>query len=94
MFQAPTSLEDGRFHILVARQYRLGLCALPSVQKGGQAAGPSPVDRGKSGSKRHVAVDREGTPLAVVLTAANVNDLAFLLLGCALICLRQIERFC
>ena len=32
------------------------------------------MDRGKPGSKRHVTVDRQGTPLSVVLSAANVND--------------------
>lgn len=36
--------------------------------------GPNPTDRGKPGSKRHVVVDRQGTPLAVWLTAANVHD--------------------
>src|ERR1043165_7918799 len=44
-------------------------------KKGGaQAVGPSPVDRGKQGSKRHVVVDRKGTPLSVVLSAANRHD--------------------
>ena len=31
-------------------------------------------DKGKPGSKRHVVSDREGVPLAVVLSAANVHD--------------------
>jgi IS5 family transposase len=43
-------------------------------QKGGEATGPNPTDRGKPGSKRHVVVDRTGVPLAVTLTAANVHD--------------------
>ncbi len=43
-------------------------------QKGGQRTGPNPTDKGKPGSKRHVVSDREGVPLAVVLTAANVHD--------------------
>ena len=30
--------------------------------------------QGKSGSKRHVMVDRRGVPLAVIHTAANVHD--------------------
>ena len=45
--------------------------------KGGTASedvGPNPTDRGKPGSKRHLVVDRWGTPLAVWLTAANVNE--------------------
>ena len=36
--------------------------------------GPSPTDRGKPGSKRHLVSDRKGVPLAVVLSAANVHD--------------------
>lgn len=36
--------------------------------------GPSPVDRGKPGSKIHVLSDRKGLPLSVALSAANVND--------------------
>ena len=36
--------------------------------------GPNPVDRGRPGSKRHLLVDRNGVPLAVWLTAANVHD--------------------
>jgi hypothetical protein len=36
--------------------------------------GPSPVDRGKSGSKIHVLSDRAGIPLAVAISAANTND--------------------
>ncbi len=42
--------------------------------RGGQKTGPNPTDRGKSGSKRHVVVDRDGVPLAVIHTAANVHD--------------------
>ena len=36
--------------------------------------GPNPTDRGKPGSKHHLLTDRNGIPLAVVLTAANVHD--------------------
>lgn len=56
---------------LVARRAGLGA---RGGQKGGEATGPNPTDRGKPGSKRHVVVDRAGTPLAVTLTAANVHD--------------------
>jgi hypothetical protein len=41
---------------------------------GGDAAGPSPVDRGKQGTKRSVIVDRNGIPLGVVVAPANQND--------------------
>jgi IS5 family transposase len=36
--------------------------------------GPSPVDRGKTGSKHHLICDGKGTPFKVITTAANVND--------------------
>ena len=42
--------------------------------RGGKKTGPNPTDKGKSGSKRHVVVDREGIPLAVIHSAANVHD--------------------
>lgn len=41
---------------------------------GGEETGPSPVDRRKKGSKHHVIVDANGTPLAATVTAANVPD--------------------
>ena len=43
--------------------------------KRGLQTGPNPTDRGKSGSKHHLLVDRQGLPLAVTLSAANVADL-------------------
>lgn len=36
--------------------------------------GPSPVDRGKPGSKIHVLSERQGLPLSVAVSAANTND--------------------
>ncbi len=36
--------------------------------------GPNPTDRGKRGTKYHVAVDGDGVPVACAATAANVND--------------------
>ncbi|MFD7733417.1 IS5 family transposase [Kitasatospora phosalacinea] len=41
---------------------------------GGEATGPSPVDRRKSGSKHHLISDGGGIPFHVITTAANVND--------------------
>jgi transposase len=41
---------------------------------GGEAAGRSPVDRGKQGLKRSMIVDGEGIPLGVVATGANRHD--------------------
>ncbi len=42
--------------------------------KGGDATGPNPTDRAKSGSKRHVVTDSRGVPVAVNVSAANVAD--------------------
>lgn len=41
---------------------------------GGEATGPSPVDRAKSGTKRSVLTDRRGAPLAIGVTGANTPD--------------------
>jgi transposase len=43
-------------------------------EKGGEATGRNPTDRGKLGSKYHLIVDRRGVPLAVELSAANRHD--------------------
>ena len=48
-------------------------------QKGGEATGPNPTDRGKPGSKYHLVVDKSGVPLAVRLSAANAHDATQLL---------------
>jgi transposase len=40
----------------------------------GELTGPSPVDRRKAGSKRHVLTDGRGTPLTIRLTEAQRND--------------------
>lgn len=42
--------------------------------KRGELTGPSPVDRGKPGSKMHVLSDANGLPLVVGVSAANVHD--------------------
>ncbi|MDA4889920.1 IS5 family transposase [Streptomyces sp. MS2A] len=47
--------------------------------KRGDHVGPSPVDRGRPGSKHHVLVDRRGTPLVVSLTGGNRHDVTQLL---------------
>lgn len=44
------------------------------VLKGGDATGPSSVDRGKTGSKYHVIVDVHGMPLTATVTGGNRND--------------------
>ncbi|MFF7756066.1 IS5 family transposase [Streptomyces sp. NPDC007971] len=47
--------------------------------KRGAHVGPSPVDRGRPGSKHHLIVDRHGTPLAVSLTGGNRHDITQLI---------------
>jgi hypothetical protein len=44
------------------------------AMKGGSATGPSPVDRGKTGSEHHVIVVAHGIPLATITTGGNRND--------------------
>ncbi|WP_432189966.1 IS5 family transposase [Streptomyces sp. Tue6028] len=44
------------------------------AKKGGSDTGPPPVDRRKTGGKHHMLCDGRGTPLKVITTAANVND--------------------
>lgn len=41
---------------------------------GGDGTGPSPVNRGKKGSKHTVLVDRHGVPLVIRTAGANVSD--------------------
>lgn len=45
----------------------------PSSQRG-QLTGPNPTDRGKKGSKIHLIVDRQGLPLSIGISAANLHD--------------------
>jgi len=53
-------------------------CFDGTLSRGGEKTGKNPTDRGKQGTKRHVVVDRQGIPLAIVLTAANVNETTML----------------
>lgn len=46
------------------------------AKRGGAGVGPSPVDRGKPGSKHHVVCDGGGLPLKVITTGGNVPDIA------------------
>ncbi|MCX4391596.1 IS5 family transposase [Streptomyces sp. NBC_00053] len=52
-------------------------CAIDSVSlraaKGGPLAGPNPTDRGKAGSKIHLIVDRNGLPLSLGVSGANMH---------------------
>jgi transposase len=44
------------------------------AKRGGELTGPNPTDRGKKGTKYHIAVTGDGVPVACMATAANVND--------------------
>jgi len=49
-------------------------CCITKAPCGGEVAGRSPVDRGKQGLKRSVAVDAAGLPLATIAAPANRHD--------------------
>ena len=49
-------------------------CCVTKAPCGGEKAGRSPVDRGKRGIKRSMAVDASGIPLGVVSAPANRHD--------------------
>jgi transposase len=69
--------------VLLAELRAAGMLDLPRAAvdgfhlravKGGPKTGPSPVDRGRAGNKRHVIVEAHGIPLAATLTGGNRND--------------------
>ncbi|WP_185993010.1 transposase [Streptomyces sp. 130] len=62
------SSTDGTQHM--AWEAQLSLITHIRAKKGA----PTPVDRRKTGSKHHLICDGRGTPLKVMTTAANVND--------------------
>ena len=49
-------------------------CCMTKAPCGGEVAGRSPVDRGKQGRKRPLAVDGAGIPLATIAAPANRHD--------------------
>ena len=49
-------------------------CCITKAPCGGEKAGRSPVDRGKQGLKRSMAVDAQGTPLGALCAPANRHD--------------------
>ena len=71
-------------HVALVRMVRSGPEAAPwdvvvdscsvRAKRGGELTGPNPTDRGKAGTKYHVVVATDGTPLGVVPSAANVHD--------------------
>jgi transposase len=75
-------IEELRETVLEAYDRYIGLelseiavdCCITKAPRGGEKAGRSPVDRGKQGIKRSVAVDAEGIPLGAVASPANRHD--------------------
>lgn len=72
-----------KVHALLASMLRghpdliLDSCSV-RAKRGGDLTGPNPTDRGKRGTKYHIATNGDGVPVACIATAANVNDtLAF-----------------
>jgi transposase len=73
-----------RVHVALIRMVRAGPEGAPwdvivdsrsvRAERGGELTGPTPTDRGKAGTKYHVVVATDGTPLGVVPSAANVHD--------------------
>ena len=49
-------------------------CCVTKAPCGGEKAGKSPVDRGKGGLKRSMAVDAKGIPLGTITAPANRHD--------------------
>ncbi|MEV4731849.1 IS5 family transposase [Saccharopolyspora sp. NPDC049426] len=72
--------------LLAADQLDFSRAVVDSTQiqakrgRGSPKVGPSPVDRGRPGSKHHVLTDACGTPLRVALTGSNRNDVTQLVL--------------
>ena len=68
-----------RVHALLVGMLRghpdliLDTCSV-RAKRGGDLTGPNPTDRGKRGSKYHIATDGDGVPVACAVTGANVND--------------------
>jgi transposase len=61
--------------------WRLGIVdsSFAKAPLGGEATGPNPTDRRKSGSKHHVLTDAQGIPVAAMLSSANTPDINCLL---------------
>jgi transposase len=49
-------------------------CCVTKAPRGGEKAGRSPVDRGKRGIKRSMAVDAKGIPVGTMTAPANRHD--------------------
>ena len=68
-----------KVHALLATMLRghpdliLNTCSV-RAKRGGDHTGPNPTDRGKRGTKYHIATTGNGVPVTCNAPAANVND--------------------
>lgn len=60
-------------------RHRRRLSCAGQAGRSSPKVGPSPVDRGRPGSKHHVLTDARGTPLRVSLTGGHRHDVTGLL---------------
>jgi Transposase DDE domain len=75
-------MDDLRDMALEAHDRVIGLeftdlavdCCITKAPCGGEMAGRSPVDRGKGGIKRSMAVDACGIPLGIIIAPADRHD--------------------
>ena len=61
-------------HVGIAWKWQALDGVITKAPVGGEDTGPSPVDRGKKGTKRSVLTDQRGAPLVVEVTGANTHD--------------------
>ncbi len=61
-------------HRGIAWDWQILDSAIIAAPLGGTKTGKNPTDRAKSGTKRHLLVDRRGVPLALTLSGANIPD--------------------
>jgi transposase len=75
-------MDELRQMVLEAYDRSIGLevgemaidCCITKAPCGGEKAGRNPVDRGKQGIKRSMAVDERGIPLGATIAPANRHD--------------------
>jgi len=66
---------DAYYHLIALELSGVAVdCCLTKAPCGGEKAGRSPVDRGKRGLKRSMAVDAKGIPVGTVSAPANRHD--------------------
>jgi transposase len=67
-------MRIGRVQLAVRNPTRILDSCSVRAKRAGELTGPNPTDRAKRGTKYHIAVTGDGTPVACLATAAYVND--------------------